>query len=180
MPPIGKADHDIIHVEYDIKAKRIQQAPRKIYLYKRADMEGLRAHLARFRDSFFSSNHSHMSVNDMWVSFKSEVLEAVERFIPTKMTKSKFSLPWIDHPIIRLIRKREKLYFRARKSSSPDIENHYKRFRANDLYKKPSELHIGNIFPLKLMTMIPITREKMKKCKKSFVKSLKNDASGIT
>ena len=28
MPPIGKADHDIIYVEYDIKVKRIQQAPR--------------------------------------------------------------------------------------------------------------------------------------------------------
>ena len=92
MPPIGKADHDIIYVEYDIKAKRIQQAPRKIYLYKRADMEGLRDHLAQFRDSFLSSDHSHMSVNDMWVSFKSEVLVAIERFIPTKMTKTKYSL----------------------------------------------------------------------------------------
>ena len=126
MPPIGKADHDIIHVEYDIKAKRIKQAPRKIYLYKRADMEGLRDHLARFRDSFLSSDHSHMSVNDMWVSFKSEVLVAIERFIPTKMTKTKYSLPWIDHSIKRLISKREKLYLknRARKSSSPDIKNH--------------------------------------------------------
>ena len=46
MPPIGKADHDIVYVEYDIKAKRIQQALRKIYLYKRADMDGLRDHLA--------------------------------------------------------------------------------------------------------------------------------------
>ena len=117
MPPIGKADHDIINVKNDIKAKRIQQAPRKIYLYKRADMEGLRAHLARFRDSFLSSNHSHISVNDMRVSFKSEILVAIERFIPTKMTKTKLSLPWIDHPIIRLIRAREKLYFRAQKSS---------------------------------------------------------------
>ena len=26
MPPIGKADNDIVYVEYDIKAKRIQQA----------------------------------------------------------------------------------------------------------------------------------------------------------
>ena len=147
MPPIGKADHDIIYVEYDIKAKRIQQAPRKIYLYKRADMEGLRDHLARFRDSSLSSDHSHMSVNDMWVSFKSEVLVAIERFIPTKMTKTKYSLPWIDHSIKRLIRKREKLYFRARKSSSPDIKNHCKRFREHvqkairDAYWK----HISNI-----------------------------------
>ena len=32
MPPIGKADHDIVYVEYDIKARRIKQASRKIYL----------------------------------------------------------------------------------------------------------------------------------------------------
>ena len=148
MPPIGKADHDIVYVEYDIKAKRIQQAPRKIFLYKRADMDGLRDHLARFRDTFLSSDHSHMSINDMWVSFKSEVIAAIERFIPTKMTKTKYSLPWINNSIRSLIRKREKLYFRARKSSSPDAKNHYKRFRAHvekiirDAYWK----HISNIF----------------------------------
>ena len=41
MPTIGKADHDIVYVEYDIKAKRIKQASSKIYLYKCADMVGL-------------------------------------------------------------------------------------------------------------------------------------------
>ena len=100
MPPIGKADHDIVYVEYDIKAKRIQRAPRKIYLYKRADMDGLRDHLARYRDSFLSSDHSHMSVNDMWVSFKSEVLAAIERFIPSKMTKTKYSSQITPHWLI--------------------------------------------------------------------------------
>ena len=40
--------------------------------------------------------HSHTSVNDMWVSFKSEVIAAIERFNPTKMTKTKYRLPWID------------------------------------------------------------------------------------
>ena len=86
MPPIGKADHDIVYIEYDIKPKRTQQALRKIYLYKRADMDGLRDHLARFKDSLLSSDHSHLSVNNMWVSFKSEVNAAIERFIPSKMT----------------------------------------------------------------------------------------------
>ena len=28
-------------------------------------MDGLRDHLARYRDSFLSSDHSHMSVNDI-------------------------------------------------------------------------------------------------------------------
>ena len=62
-------------------------------------MDGLRDHLARFRDTFLSSDHSHMSVNDMLVSFKSEVIAAIERFIPTKTTKTKYSLPWIDSSI---------------------------------------------------------------------------------
>ena len=51
-------------------------------------MDGLRDHLARLRGTFLSSDHSHMSVNAMWVSFKSEVIAAVERFIPTKMTRT--------------------------------------------------------------------------------------------
>ena len=81
MPPIGKADHDIVYIEYDIKAKRIQQAPRKIFLYKRGDRGCFHDHLARYRDSFLSTDHSHVLVSDMWVSFKSEVLLAIERFI---------------------------------------------------------------------------------------------------
>ena len=46
MPTIGKADHDIMYVEYNIKAKQIQHAQRKIFLYKRVGMEGLPDHLA--------------------------------------------------------------------------------------------------------------------------------------
>ena len=71
MPPIGKADQDIVYFEYDIKAKRIKQVSRKIYLYKRADMVGLKDHvMAQFKDAYLSEDHSHMSVNYMWVKFK--------------------------------------------------------------------------------------------------------------
>ena len=108
-----------------------------------------------------------MSVNDMWVSFKSEVIAAIERFIPTKMTKKKYSLPWIDSSIRRLIRKREKLYFRARKSSSPDVKNHYKRFRAHaqkvirDAYWK----HISNIFSFETESPDPGSKKVLVICK---------------
>ena len=53
MPPIGRADHDIVYGEYDIKGKRIKQAPHKIYLYKRADMVGLKDHMTQFRTRIF-------------------------------------------------------------------------------------------------------------------------------
>ena len=146
-------------------------------------MDGLRDHLARFRDTFLSSDHSHMSINDMWFSFKYEVIAAITKLIPTKMTKTKYSLPWIDSSIRCLIRKREKLYFRARKSSSPDIKNHYKWFRAHvqkvikDAYWK----HISNIFSFETESPDPDSPRNNEKAKKfwSFVKSLKNDAFEI-
>ena len=128
-------------------------------------MDGLRDHLARFRDTFLSSDHSHMSVNDMWVSFKSEVIAAIERFIPTKMTKTKYSLPWIDSSIRRLIRKRERLYFRA----APTLRTITNG--SEHMFKRSSEMHIGNIFSisslLRRKVLIPAALEKMKR-QKSF------------
>ena len=81
MPPIGKADHDLVHIECDIKAKRIKQASRKIY---RADMTGQRDHMSQFKESYLSEYHSNMSVNEMWVKFKTAFLEAVERLFQQK------------------------------------------------------------------------------------------------
>ena len=99
------------------------------------------------------------------------------------MTKTKYSSPWIDSSIKRLIKRRDRLYFRARKSSSPDIKSHYKRFRAHvqkvirDAYWK----HISGIFSFDMDSADPDCPRKNEKAKKvwSFVKSLKKDVFGI-
>ena len=78
-------------------------------------MTGLRDHMSQFKESYLSEDHSHMSVNEMWVKYKTGFLEAVEWFIPTKMTKTKYSLPWIDASIKQLMKRRQKLYLHARK-----------------------------------------------------------------
>ena len=148
IPPISKADHNIVYVEYDIKAKRIKQASRKIYLYKGADMVCLKDHMTQFKDSYLSEDHSHWSVNDMWVKFKTVFVEAVESFIPSKMTKPKYSVPWIDVTIKQLVKKRNKLNLHAHKSKDSDVKIHHKRFRAHiqkvlrDAYWK----YVSNIF----------------------------------
>ena len=124
-----------------------------------------------------------MSVNDMWFKFKTGFVEAVERFIPSKMTKTKFSVPWIDVTIKRFVKKRNKLYLRARKSKDPDYRIHYKRFRSHvqkvlrDAYWK----NVSNIFTFENDSSDPDTT-KPEKIKKfwSFIKSLKKDAFGIT
>ena len=167
MPAIGKSDHDIVYVEYDIKAKRLKQSSRKINLYKRADMVGLKDHMTQFKDAYLSEDHSHMSVIDMWVKFKTGFVEAVERYITSKMTKTKYSVPLIDLTIKRLVKKRNKLYLCTRKSKDPDVKIHYKRFRAHvqkvlrDAYWK----YVSSIFTFENDSSDPNTPkpEKIKK-----------------
>ena len=76
-------------------------------------MTGLRNHMSHGKDFYLSDDHNHRSVNDMSVKFKTVFLETVERFISTKLTKTKYSLPWIDATIKRLMKRYQKLYLCA-------------------------------------------------------------------
>ena len=147
-------------------------------------MDGLADHMARFRDSFFSSDLTHISINDIWVSFKSDLTTAMERFIPMKMTKTKHNVPWIDNKIKHLIRRRDQMYFRARNSSRPDIKNPYKRFRAHvqKVTRHAYWKHVSSIFTFDDDNTDPDSPQKKRKVKKfwSFVMSLKKEAFGIT
>ena len=78
-------------------------------------------------------------------------------------------MSWIDLTIKRLVKKRNKLYLRARKSKDPDVKIHYKRFRAHvqkvlrDAYCK----YVSNIFTFENDSSDPDT-PKPEKIKKSF------------
>ena len=143
-------------------------------------MDRLRDNYVRFRNYFLSNDNSHSSVNDLCVSFKSEVIAAIERFISIKMTNTKYtcSLPLVDISIKRLIRKREQLKLRARKSSTMALRT-FKRFRAHvqkvirDAYWK----HSSNIFSFETEDFDPDCPIKIVKVKKfwSFEKSLHSE-----
>ena len=71
-----------------------------------------------------------MSVNDMCVKFKTGFVEAVEKSIPSKITrKIKYAEDQCNDQTA--CKKRHKLYLRARKFKDPDVNIHYKRFRAH-------------------------------------------------
>ena len=146
-------------------------------------MVGLKDHMTQFKGAYLSEDHIHTSVNDMWVKFKTGFVEAEDRFIPSKMTKTKYSVPWIDETLKRLVKKRNKLYLNVRKSKDPDVKIHYKRFRAHvlkvlrDAYWK----YVSNIFTFENGSSYTDTPrpEKIKKIW-SFIKCLKKDAFGFT
>ena len=114
----GVSDHDMIMYDFHVKAEKIINRTRKVYLYHKADLVGLK----NFLQSAFSNFRVHassMNVETQWVYFKSKLLEAVDNFVPSKVLKSNSGLPWVDYKIRREIRKRERLYEKAKRSGSP-------------------------------------------------------------
>ena len=95
------------------------------------------------------------------------------------VTKAKYSVPWIDLTIKRLVKKRN----RARKSKKPGVKIHYKRFRAHvqkvlrDAYWK----YVSNIYTFENDSSDPDTPkpEKIQKCFGHLSNLLKKDAFGI-
>ena len=92
------------------------------------DSEGLHADLPNLQAQFFQSN-TNRTVEINWTFFKSNLLASVEARIPSKMTKSKFQLPWISALLKRQMRKRDKLLSKAKKTKSYIAWNDYKQQR---------------------------------------------------
>ena len=146
-------------------------------------MVGFKDHMTQFKDVYLSEDHSHMLVNDMWVNFKTGYVEAVEMFIPSKMTKTKILCAMNQCNNQLACKKRNKLYLRARKFKNPDVKIHYKRFRAYEqkVLRDAFWKYVSNIFTFENDSSDPDT-PKPEKIKKfwSFIKSLKKDTFGIT
>ena len=87
---------------------------------------------------FTQGDHSEHTVDENWGFFRSRLKQAADKHIPKKQVKPNRRLPWITIPIRRLIRKRERLFKKARKSKNAAHWQTYKKHRIS--VKKQIEL----------------------------------------
>ena len=90
----------------------------------------MRREAASFSAEFFSNSPTSRSVNENWSLIKNNILALINKHVPSKMSKS-FGrrLPWIDTGIKRQMRKREKLYKKARTRNNKEAWTAYKKQR---------------------------------------------------
>ena len=80
----GLADHDTVLVEGTISPIVNKQTPRKIYLFKRADWDGLRAHMESFNSAHAEQEtkdcNASVDVESLWKSFVQLLNSDIEKF----------------------------------------------------------------------------------------------------
>ena len=117
---LGVSDHDAVLTELNIEPLRNKQTPRKKTLYKKADSEGLKKHISEFGRSLQSNFNFSTPVNQLWDNMTCELERAINKFIPHKTAKIKDRQPWINIKIRRLMRKRDKLYYKNKHQPSSE------------------------------------------------------------
>ena len=142
------------------------------------DEDGLKDYLQNFQETF-TQNATTLSVDDAWKKLKEAIVTAMDKFIPVKtISSAKHSLPWITHQIKSEIKKRNRLFKVAAKSSSIEDRQRYlkqKHFTQN-LIRKSYWRHIES-------SISPTNKEEEPKnsIHKSFwthIKAHKRDRSG--
>ena len=82
--------------------------------------------------SLFNEIPWELSPNDgdsSWSRWKSHFFSVVKETIPSKLISTKPNPPWISNDIVQFIRKRSRLYKRAKRSINPNLMEKYKLLR---------------------------------------------------
>ena len=93
----GLSDHNIVKCIVNSKPKVTKKAPRKTFLYRKADWVSFRDYMQSFCSSFLSS-YEGKSVEALWTEFKEALNSGIEKFIPSKFTGNKKTSS-LDYPV---------------------------------------------------------------------------------
>ena len=123
------SDHDAVIYDINLRANSPPNPERNVYLYKRADMEGLQRKLKERFEQFEASRPETKSIRANWDQFKADIYNSINEFIPQQTLKNKRSLSWCNANIRRLIRKKQRCYNSARRNGKEQVWRRFGHLR---------------------------------------------------
>ena len=95
----GISDHDTVFFSFNIEGIITNNARHYIYLYQKADIDGVSNYIENFLDSFTCTDPYINSVEQSQLFFKGAIHEALEKYVPKRQIKTSRRIPWITHTI---------------------------------------------------------------------------------
>jgi len=112
MEGLDGSDHNSVAFTLSLPAKRAKCKRKEIFLYLKADLESLRTTLANVPWSIVMLVNE--GIHTMWLKWKEVVFAVVRQHIPLKKIKCRPNNPWIMPEILRFVRKKRRLWKKAK------------------------------------------------------------------
>ena len=81
------------------------------------------------KDKYFNGHSGSHSVQENFNLITSFIQEAVDKYIPSRTSRSVASVPWITSEIKRNIRKKNKIHAKAKKTGSSKLRSKFQELR---------------------------------------------------
>ena len=144
----GISDHSAISAELSLRAATSKKKPRKVLIYgKIKDKEGMAAKINEFVANI-TTNWQDRSVDQNWTQFKDGLRSIILQFIPEKTIREKHHLPWINHTIKKLLKRKKRRYDKAKRTQNNKHWEAYKRLQqeCRNAIKSAHEQYLQGLF----------------------------------
>ena len=121
----GLSDHDVVVIQSKMRTPTLKQASRKIPLYNKANWEAIRNDLQSLEGVIRDLTSKDTNIDKLWEIFRDSILHTIDKHIPHKTSRKRCTLPWISIQLRRQIKKRNKLYHKAKQTGSADTYNKF-------------------------------------------------------
>ena len=133
----GFGDHDIVQTETPISPKVPRPIKGKVFPYSKENFTNIRHELLKFSSSFLDSFKGR-SIQENWEIVQSQIVSLMEKHIHSKITSTRYNLPWYNQNLKKLNRKVQRLY---------NVQKH--SYRGED---KAKHRHTQKVYKQKLNT----------------------------
>ena len=121
----GISDHEMVVVDQDLHAVYNKNKLQKIHKYKQADWASIKTSAKELSDTILQE--SDKPVNDRWEMLKRGIMKIMDQHIPNKWSRTRHNLPWLNSNLKKNIKKKHKLWRKAKSSTSKQAWEKYKR-----------------------------------------------------
>ena len=125
-PNMGISDHETtILLDINCHAKKVKQPKRQIFMWNRVNTILLKNHVSAEVEVFMNNNTTDTHINDIWSNFKRIVATSMD-LVPSKLTSTRFTQPWVTRTCKQYIRRKQRAYNRAK---STGLQSDWKSFK---------------------------------------------------
>jgi len=167
----GLADHNMVYATTSLNPPVKKPTKRVIHLWNKTNFNDLKTDVLKFSQTFLKNNNETTNIDSLWLTIKQNLISIVSKNVPTKLSTSKNHQPWITTYTKKLLRKKHRLFKRAKQYNSDRLWNKYKLIKkeCQRECRRAHSHYINNIF----------TEDSQNKKLWTYIKSKRQDSCGI-
>jgi hypothetical protein len=169
----GISDHNLVLATFHLSPSRTKLPQRRILKFDKADWPNINKSVITLSTEYFNRNPNSHTVEENCKFIEEGITSIIANEVPSKLSKSKETYPWITPEVKKILKKRDRLYIQATKTRSPEKWNSFKEHRqmAKNAIRSSHQDYITNMIGTEL-------QENQKPFWK-YIKSLRKDNQNI-